>query len=129
MKSRIILSILLIAMIPGLSFLLHQAFVPEQATELALQQMIALNEVPGSINFPRMVRGADGIYIAWTQPLDDPSAGEDRDGKPHGLEIGRRRDRRRARTLRHWNQHRAAPPEHCPAQCVAPLYRTAAHPR
>ena len=39
MKSRIILSILLVAVIPGLNFFLHQVFVPEQATELALQQM------------------------------------------------------------------------------------------
>ena len=39
MRNRIILSILLIAVIPGLNFYLHQAFVPEHATELALQQM------------------------------------------------------------------------------------------
>ena len=37
--SRILLSILLIAIIPGLNFYLHQTLVPEQSVELALQQM------------------------------------------------------------------------------------------
>lgn len=42
-------------------------------------QLITLNEAPGSINFPRMVQGRDGIYIAWTQPLSGSSADPERD--------------------------------------------------
>lgn len=38
------------------------------------RQVIAVNRVAGSMNFPRMVQGADGVYIAWTQPLP-PGAG------------------------------------------------------
>ena len=39
MIGRILLSLLLIAVIPGLNFYLHQALVPELSTDLALQQM------------------------------------------------------------------------------------------
>jgi len=33
-------------------------------------QLITLNDAAGLINFPSMVLGDDGVYIAWTQPLD-----------------------------------------------------------
>ncbi len=39
MIGRILLSLLLIAVIPGLNFYLHQALVPELSNDLALQQM------------------------------------------------------------------------------------------
>ena len=42
-------------------------------------QVITLNGAAGSINFPRMAKGRDGVYIAWTQPLDKRSADVDRD--------------------------------------------------
>ena len=34
-------------------------------------QSITINRVGGSINFPRMVRTRDGVYIAWNQPGRD----------------------------------------------------------
>ncbi len=33
-------------------------------------QAITVNDEAGSINFPRMVQTRDGVYFAWTQPLD-----------------------------------------------------------
>jgi len=38
-------------------------------------EVITLNRQPGTINFPRMALGRDGVYIAWTQPLGDQSQG------------------------------------------------------
>jgi len=42
-------------------------------------QMITLNEAPGSINFPRMVLTDQGVYIAWSQPLQGRSDNPDLD--------------------------------------------------
>ena len=42
-------------------------------------QVIVTNRQAGTIDFPRMAQGRDGVYIAWTQPLADKSAGPERD--------------------------------------------------
>jgi hypothetical protein len=39
MKIKVILSFMIIAILPGMSFYLNQALVPQQSTDLALQQM------------------------------------------------------------------------------------------
>jgi hypothetical protein len=74
MMSRILLSILLIAIIPGLNFYLHQAFVPEQATELALQQMNedgsretlrAMEHLSNWIDVGLIFVGILGILVIW----------------------------------------------------------------
>ena len=79
MKSRIILSILLIAMIPGLSFLLHQAFVPEYATDLALQQMNedgsretlrAIEQLSNWIDIGLIFSGIFGLLIIWFDKIN-----------------------------------------------------------
>jgi hypothetical protein len=43
------------------------------------RQVITLNDTPGVINFPSMVLAKDGVYIAWTQPLNKRSANPDLD--------------------------------------------------
>lgn len=74
MRNRILLSILLIAVIPGLNFYLHQAFVPEQATELALQQMNedgsretlrAIERLSNWIDIGLIFGGIFGLLIIW----------------------------------------------------------------
>ncbi len=37
-------------------------------------QVITVNTGAGSVNFPRMVRARDGVYIGWTQPSDAGAA-------------------------------------------------------
>ena len=74
MRSRILLTILLIAIIPGLNFYLHQALVPEQATDLALQQMNedgsretlrAIEQVSNWIDIGLIFAGIFGILAIW----------------------------------------------------------------
>ncbi len=74
MMSRILLSILLIAIIPGLNFYLHQAIVPGQATELALQQMNedgsretlrAMEHLSNWIDAGLIFVGLLGILVIW----------------------------------------------------------------
>jgi hypothetical protein len=74
MRSRILLTILLIAIIPGLNFYLHQALVPEQATDLALQQMNedgsretlrAIEHLSNWINIGLIFGGIFGIIVIW----------------------------------------------------------------
>ena len=74
MRNRILLSILLIAVIPGLNFYLHQAFVPEHATELALQQMNedgsretlrAIEQISNWIDIGLIFGGIFGLLIIW----------------------------------------------------------------
>ena len=74
MRTRIILSILLIAAIPGLNFFLHQAFVPVNATELALQQMNedgsretlrAIEQISNWIDMGLIFGGIFGLLIIW----------------------------------------------------------------
>ncbi len=74
MMSRILLSILLIAIIPGLNFYLHQAIVPEQATELALLQMNedgsretlrAMEHLSNWIDVGLIFIGILGILVIW----------------------------------------------------------------
>lgn len=74
MKGRIILTILLIAIIPGLHFYLHQALVPEQATDLALQQMNedgsretlrAIERLSNWIDSGLIFGGILGILVIW----------------------------------------------------------------
>lgn len=43
------------------------------------RQRIVWNDAPGSMNFPRMVEGPGGVYIAWTQPLSPPFPGPEKD--------------------------------------------------
>jgi len=74
MRNRILLSILLIAAIPGLHFYLHQAFVPQHATELALQQMNedgsretlrAIEQISNWIDIGLIFGGILGFLIIW----------------------------------------------------------------
>ena len=74
MRSRLILSILVVAMMPGLIFLLHQVFVPEQATELALQQMNedgsreslrAIEQLSNWIDIGVIFSGIFGLLVIW----------------------------------------------------------------
>ena len=74
MMSRIFLTILLIAIIPGLNFFLHQAIVPGQATELALQQMNedgsretlrAMEHLSNWIDAGLIFVGIFGILVIW----------------------------------------------------------------
>ena len=74
MTGRILLSLLLIGVIPGLNFYLHQALVPEQATDLALQQMNedgsreqlrAIERMSNWIDIGLVAGGILGIVIIW----------------------------------------------------------------
>ena len=74
MRNRILLSILLIAVIPGLNFYLHQALVPEQATDLALQQMNedgsretlrAIEQISNWMDIGVIFGGIFGILVIW----------------------------------------------------------------
>lgn len=74
MRSRILLSILLLAILPGLSFYLHQAFVPEQATDLALQQinedgsretLRAIEQISNWIDIGLIFGGVFGLLVIW----------------------------------------------------------------
>ena len=74
MRNRILLSILLIAVIPGLNFYLNQALVPEQATELALQQMNedgaretlrAMERISNWIDIGLIFGGIFGLLMIW----------------------------------------------------------------
>jgi hypothetical protein len=74
MTGRILLSILLIGVVPGFNFYLHQAFVPEQATALALQQMNedgsremlrAIEQVSNWIDIGSIFGGILGILVIW----------------------------------------------------------------
>ncbi len=74
MRNRIFLSILLIAVIPGLNFILHQAVFPEQATELALQQMQedgsreklrAIEQISNWIDIGLIFVGIFGFLVIW----------------------------------------------------------------
>jgi len=78
MKNRILLSILLIAVIPGLNFYLHQALVPEQATDLALQQMNedgsretlrAIEQISNWIDIGLIFGGIFGLLVIWYDKL------------------------------------------------------------
>ena len=78
MKNRILLSILLIAVIPGLNFYLHQALVPEQATDLALQQMNedgsretlrAIEQISNWIDIGLIFGGIFGLLVIWCDKL------------------------------------------------------------
>lgn len=74
MRNRILLSILLIAAIPGLNFYLHQSFVPEHAADLALQQMNedgsretlrAIEQISNWIDIGLIFGGIFGLLIIW----------------------------------------------------------------
>ena len=74
MRSRILLTILIIAIIPGLNFYLHQALVPAQATDLALQQMNedgsretlrAMEHLSNWIDVGLIFVGILGILVIW----------------------------------------------------------------
>jgi len=74
MRGRILLTILLIAIIPGLNFYLHQALVPEQATDLALQQMNedgsretlrAMEQISNWIDIGLIFGGIFGLLVIW----------------------------------------------------------------
>jgi hypothetical protein len=74
MIGRILLTILLIAVIPGLNFYLHQALVPEQAADLALQQMNedgsretlrAMEQISNWIDSGLIFGGILGILVIW----------------------------------------------------------------
>ena len=74
MIARIFLSLLLIAVIPGFHFYLHQALVPEQATDLALQQMNedgsretlrAIEQMSNWIDIGLIFTGIFGILVIW----------------------------------------------------------------
>ncbi len=74
MIGRILLSLLLIAVIPALNFYLHQALVPEQATDLALQQMNedgsretlrAIEQISNWIDVGSIFGGIFGILVIW----------------------------------------------------------------
>ena len=78
MKKRVILTILWLAVLPGLNFYLHQAMVPEQATDLALQQMNedgsreklrAMELVSNWITLGIAFAGIAGIGIIWVGAL------------------------------------------------------------
>ena len=74
MRNRILLTVLLIAIIPGLNFYLHQALVPEQATDLALQQMNedgsretmrAIERLSNWIDIGLIFGGIFGFLVIW----------------------------------------------------------------
>ena len=74
MIGRILLSLLLIAVIPALNFYLHQDLVPEQATDLALQQMNedgsretlrAIEQISNWIDIGSIFGGIFGILVIW----------------------------------------------------------------
>jgi len=74
MTGRILLSLLLIGVIPGFNFYLHQVFVPEQATVLALQQMNedgsretlrAIEQISNWIDISSIFGGILGILVIW----------------------------------------------------------------
>ena len=74
MRNRLLLSILLIAILPALSFYLHQALVPVQATDLALQQMNedgsretlrAIEQISDWIDIGLIFSGILGILVIW----------------------------------------------------------------
>ena len=74
MRNRILLTIMLIAIIPGLNFYLHQALVPAQATDLALQQMNedgsretmrAIERLSNWIDIGLILGGIFGILVIW----------------------------------------------------------------
>jgi len=78
MRNRILLSIVLIALIPGLNFYLHQAFVPEHATDLALQQMNedgsretlrAIEQLSNWIDIGLIFGGIFGLLLIWYDKL------------------------------------------------------------
>jgi hypothetical protein len=43
------------------------------------RQAVAINTGAGSVNFPRMARTVDGVYLAWTQPAIEGSEHPERD--------------------------------------------------
>jgi len=49
------------------------------ATGCGTPQTVTLNDAAGSINFPRMVRNGNDVFIAWTQPVDHRAADPDLD--------------------------------------------------
>ena len=74
MKTKVILSVILIAILPGTSFYLHQALVPQQSTDLALQQMNedgsreqlrAIERMSNWIDISLVAGGIIGIVIIW----------------------------------------------------------------
>ena len=74
MKMRVILTVLWLAVLPGLNFYLHQALVPEQATDLALQQMNedgsreklrAIEQMSNWITLGLALAGVAGIGVIW----------------------------------------------------------------
>ncbi len=95
MKKRVILTVLLLAVLPGLNFYLHQAMVPEQATNLALQQMNedgsreklrAMEQVSNWITLGIALAGIAGIGVIWVGAIK----GNSRTGR----RIPRQNDRR-----------------------------------
>jgi hypothetical protein len=75
MIGRTILSVFLIAVLPGLNFYLHQTLVPDQSTDLALQQLNedgaretlrAMEQMSNWIDFSLVAIGIAGIGIIWT---------------------------------------------------------------
>jgi len=74
MINRILLSILLLAVIPGLNFYLHQALIRQQATDLALQQMNedgsretlrAMEQLSNWIDIGLIFGGIFGLLVIW----------------------------------------------------------------
>ena len=74
MKSRVFLSVLLIAFVAGLNVYLHQSFAPEQATDLALKQMNedgsrqklrAVEQMSNWIEIGLAAAGLAGICVIW----------------------------------------------------------------
>ena len=74
MKSRILLSVLVVALVAGLNFYLHQSFAPGQATDLALKQMNedgsrqklrAIEQMSNWIEIGLATAGLAGICVIW----------------------------------------------------------------
>lgn len=74
MKSRVLISVLLIALALGLNVYLHQSFTPEQATDLALKQMNedgsreklrVIEQMSNWIEVGLAAVALAGIYVIW----------------------------------------------------------------
>ena len=75
MKIKVILSVMIIAILPGMSFYLHQALVPQQSTDLALQQMNedgsreqlrAIERMSNWIDISLLAGGILAVAIIWS---------------------------------------------------------------
>ena len=73
-KTKVILSVIIIAILPGMSYYLHQALVPQQSTDLALRQMNedgsretlrAMEHLSNWIDVGLIFVGILGILVIW----------------------------------------------------------------